>query len=229
MNNEDQIIVRDRRQKHQFSIHNRVVDEWLPIIGQTGYALYSLYVRMANRDDERCWPGYTLISEHLGIGRSSISDHNRLLEWCGLVHVEHGDPNRPNEYYILDIPPVTPETLEKVRQAATNELGPKSKFRQTILNRLEGRQPIQALWDSGGSKPIIVHPAQMHLPLEEGDLGTEKRGPGERSPLAEHPSPVAEQGVRLEDWNNPKQQSEPTIRKDNPEQQSTELQDCAHR
>jgi hypothetical protein len=39
--------------------------------------------------------------------------------------------------------------------------------------------------------------------------------------VAEHPSPVAEQGVRLEDCNNPKQQSEPTIRKDNPEQQST--------
>jgi hypothetical protein len=70
---------------------------------------------MANRDDERRWPGHTLISEHLSIGRSSISDHNRLLKWCGLVHIECGDATHPNEYYILDIPPVTSETLEKVR------------------------------------------------------------------------------------------------------------------
>jgi hypothetical protein len=251
MNDEEHIIVRDRRQKHQFSIHNRVVDEWLPIIGQTGYALYSLYVRMANRDDERCWPGYTLISKHLGIGRSSISDHNRLLEWCGLVHVEHGDPNRPNEYYILDIPPVTPETLEKLRQAATDELSPKSKFRQTILNRLENWQPIQALWGSAGSsKPIIVHPAQMQMPLDEDSSTTTSPRPGteNRSPLAEHlssaaeqgspvaehpgplvehPSPVAEQGVRPEDSNNPKQQSESTIRINNPEQQSTTTPETA--
>ncbi len=244
MKDEEHIIVRDRRQKHQFSIHNRVIDEWLPIIGQTGYALYSLYVRMANRDDEHCWPGYTLISKHLGIGRSSVSDHNRLLGWCGLIHIEHGDPNRPNDYYILDIPPVTPETLKKVGQAITDELSPKNKFRQTILTRLENWQPIQALWGNAGSKPIIVHPAQMHLPMDEdsstvtpphptaeqGSPGTEHPSPPaehpnpvaeQGSPPAEHPNPVAEQGVRPRDCNNPKQQSEPTLQKNNPEQQST--------
>jgi hypothetical protein len=257
MNDEGHIIVRDRRQKHQFSIHNRVVDEWLPIIGQTGYALYSLYVRMANRDDERCWPGYTLIKQHLSIGYSSVSDYNKLLEWCGLVHIERGDATHPNEYYILDIPPVTPETLEKLRQAATDELSPKSKFRQTILNRLENWQPIQALWGSvDSSKPIIVHPAQMTLPLEgaseagqaaldteqvtpvaeEGTPLAEDPAPGEDStppaeggtPPAEDPTPVAEEGtppaeggLRLQESNNPKQQSESTIRKNNPEQQST--------
>jgi hypothetical protein len=249
MNDEEHIIVRDRRQRHQFSIHNRVIDEWLPIIGQTGYALYSLYVRMASRDDERSWPGYTLISKHLRIGRSSISEHNRLLEWCGLVHIEHGDPNRPNDYYILDIPPVTPEALEKVRQAATDELSPKSKLRQTVLKRLEEWQPIRALWgNDGGAKPIVVHPAQMQLqmqmplekgepgagqasrgvenhgpPAEQGSPGAEHPGPlaEQGSPVAEHPSPLAERGVRQEDCNNPNQQSESTIQTDNPEQQST--------
>jgi hypothetical protein len=39
--------------------------------------------------------------------------------------------------------------------------------------------------------------------------------------VAEHRSPLAEQGVRREDSNNPKQQSEPTIQKDDPQQQST--------
>jgi hypothetical protein len=110
-----------------------------------------------------------------------------------------------------------------VRQKATGELSSKSKFRQTILNRLEDWQPIQALWSSGGSKPIVVHPAQMRLqlqkPLDEGNftttpphLETEKRSPGtgQTSPSAEHPGPLAEQGVRLEDSNNPNQQSTTT-------------------
>ena len=32
MVDDTRIVVRDRRSMHQFSIHNRVVDEWFPII-----------------------------------------------------------------------------------------------------------------------------------------------------------------------------------------------------
>lgn len=213
------IRVRDRRQKHQFSIHNRIIDEWQPIIGQAGFTLYSLYVRMAHNNDERCYPGYTTISEHLGISPATISNHNKLLVWCGLLHIEPGNQRKPNDYYILDVPPVTPETLDAIRQTAAAELPPDNKFRRTIFKRLDKWQPIQAIWNrhAKARHVIVVHPNQLSLfPDDEGTT------------LAEHPTTLAEQGTTLaehpttlaEQGTTPGvvEQSERTIQKNNPHQ-----------
>ena len=132
------IHVRDRRAVHQYSVHNRVFDEWLPIIGKEGYALYSFYVRCANREDERSYPGYTTIQHHLKMGRSTISDANRLLEWCGLIQIVSGDSTNTNDYYILDVPECTEavrhEIAEKIKQHYQAE-DPKCK---AWLKRLSG-------------------------------------------------------------------------------------------
>lgn len=213
------IRVRDRRQKHQFSIHNRVIDEWLPIIGLHGYALYSLYVRMANQTDERCYPGYTTISQHLGIGTTTISNHNRLLVWCGLIHIEPGNRKASNDYYILDIPKVTSEALDSIRQAAMTDLSEKSKFHRTVLNRLDNWQSIQDIWARHRKLSVqVVHPDQMNLPL---DVGTPSAEQG--TPPAEHGTPPAEHGTPPAEHGTPPggvEQSETTIRSNNPKQQS---------
>ena len=202
------IVVRDRRQPRQFSICNVVIDEWYPIIGPIGYSLYSLYVRMARIDDERCWPGYTLIGQHLGIGRSSISEYNRLLCWCGLIYIEEGDRNHSNNYYILDVPEVTAGTMQHLLQEATVALSPGSELLATLKRRLDTWEPIQALWGRTSRRIEVIRPGQMILPgLDEG------------SPVPEHPSPVPEHPVRVQDCNNPKEQSKPTIQRDNPQQQ----------
>jgi len=206
------IRVRDRRQKHQFSVHNRVIDEWLPLIGQAGYALYSLYVRMANNDDERCYPGYTTIGEHLGVSPTTISNHNKLLVWCRLLHIEPGNQRKPNDYYILDVPAVTPEALEAIRQAVAAELPPNNKFRRTVLKRLDKWQPIQAIWDrhKKSRHVIVVHPNQLSLfPDQEGTTLAEYP-----TTLAEYPTTLAEQGTTP----GVVEQSETTIQRDNPHQ-----------
>jgi len=138
------IVVRDRREPHQFSVHNRVIDEWLPIIGLTGLVLYALYVRMANRVDERAFPGYTLIQRHLGISRSTISRCNQLLRLYGLIHIQPGTRTRPNYYYILDIPEVTPEKLSALRERVTQIRD--RAFVRTVLKRIEEWLPIEAHW-----------------------------------------------------------------------------------
>jgi hypothetical protein len=213
------IRVRDRRQKHQFSVHNRVIDQWLPIVGQAGYALYSLYVRMANNDDERCYPGYTTIGEHLGVSPATISNHNKLLVWCQLLHIEPGNQRKPNDYYILDVPAVTPETLDAIRRAAAAELPPNNKFRRTVFKRLDKWQPIQAIWDrhKKSRHVIVVHPNQLSLfpdqagtSLAEHPTSLAEQG----TSLAEHPTSLAEQGT----FPGEVEQSETTIRKDNPHQ-----------
>jgi len=213
MNEKEQLIkVRDRREKHQFSIHNRVIDEWLPIIGLPGLALYALYVRMSNKKDEKCYPGYTLIQEHLGMGRATISNYNKLLQWCGLIHIEPGDAVNTNDYYILDIPTVTPEALDRIRSMAVAKLSESSKFRRLVLDRLTNWQPIH--WQRNNkSNPNVVHPEQLTL------TGG--------SPVAEHPSSPAEHPSSVaEHPSSPGEleQSEATIRKNNPQQQQAPAQ-----
>jgi hypothetical protein len=238
-----EITVRDRRQVYQFSIHNLVIDEWLPVITIRGLALYAFYVRLANKEDERSYPGYRLIQEHLGMSPSTISDYNKLLEWCGLIHIEPGDRVTSNDYYILDVPQATPESLNEVRRRAKAQMNPKSTFLKALLKRLDEWQPIQALWDRTASKrTIIVHKAQLALPLEDpnggatpGEQGTtpgeQGTTPGEQGTTpGEHPTtpgedpatPGEDPATPGEEGTSPgvAEQSEATIQSNNPKGQS---------
>jgi hypothetical protein len=220
-NNQDvvEITVRDRRQKHQFSVHNRLIDEWLPIITIRGYVLYSFYVRLANREDERSYPGYALIKQHLGMGKSTISEYNQLLEWCELIHIEPGTRVRSNDYYILDVPQVTPERRAKIRQKATTNLIPESKFLAALLKRLDAWKSIQELWGEKKTKgrQVVIHrpEGQMSLPLGDDGVGSPPAEQG--SPPAEHPSPSTEQGGSPAEQGSPPgglEQSEATVEGD---------------
>jgi len=142
---ETTIVVRDRRTPHQFSIENLVLDEWLPIIGQIGFMLYAFYVRMADREEEKSFPSYSLIQRHLGIGPASISEHNQLLVWCGLLHIKRGTRHAANIYYILDPLPVTTELLASLRQQTTQWWSERA-FGRTVLQRIDGWESLQAIW-----------------------------------------------------------------------------------
>lgn len=142
------IVVRDRRKPRQYSIENIIMDEWYPIIRQSGYLIYSFYVRMANRDkDESAWPAYSLLREHLKIGSSTISEYNQLLVGCRLLHIQPGNARRSNVYYILDPQPVSPELLSDLYQTVKRDWPQKSKLRETVLQRIEDWVPLQALWE----------------------------------------------------------------------------------
>jgi hypothetical protein len=200
------IRVRDRRQKYQYSVANVVMDEWLPIIGHVGYALYGLYVRLSNLQDERAYPGYSTIMRHMGIGRSTISEHNRLLVICGLIEIVPGDFTTSNDYYLLDIPHITPETRVDIRKRIETGFSVKSINRQTFLKRLDKWQPLFAKKD--GAFPTLVFPDQESSPVhEQGSPVDEHPNPG-----GEQSSPVHEQSVRAQDLNNPNR----TIQINNP-------------
>ncbi len=188
-----EIIVRDRRQSHQFSIHNRVIDEWLPIISIYGLALYTFYTRLSNQKDERAYPGYSLIQEHLQIGSSTVSNYNSLLEWCELLFINPGDYYSPNEYYILEIPEVTPERLAAIRAKAIEHFKPNSTFLKALLKRLDEWKPIQEHWNKGGRGGVVVRKAENgQLPLDFGG-GTP---PGEGTKQAAEGTPPGKRPVQ---------------------------------
>ncbi|MDY7079227.1 MAG: hypothetical protein SXV54_20120, partial [Chloroflexota bacterium] len=157
---------------------------------------------------ERAFPGYTLIQRHLGISRGTISRYNQLLKLCGLIHIEPGTQTRPNYYYILDIPEVTPERLAELRKRIAQVRD--RPFVRTVLRRIEEWLPIEAHWKArrvGGQGKVIVRRSEV------GEGGSPVEHPG---PVVEHPGSPVEQGVPPGNWNDPKG----TIQKNNPKGQS---------
>ena len=155
-----------------------------------------------SKEEERCYPGYRLIAKHMGMGISTISDYNKLLVWCGLLHIEPGDRNSPNDYYILDIPEVTEDVLARIRNLAVKDVErlelereeeaqkldaagmqkDAAKLRQKkvgtfysgLLKRLDKWEPIYVHWGEEKERPFIIKRGQLSL------------FPGD--PVGEHPN-----------------------------------------
>ena len=165
------MIVRDRREPRQFTVGNGVIDDWFPIIGVTGLALYVFYVRLSNRKDERAFPGYRLVRRDLGYSRGTHMLHNSLLVWCQLIHIEVGNRRKSNDYYILETPVCDEEALERVRRRCLDGFDGvadyEQKFRLRILGRVDGWKPVQHWWSLHGQRRKIVTGtrAQMEMYL----------------------------------------------------------------
>ncbi len=162
------IVVRDRRKKRQYSIDNLIQDQWRPILTNVGYDLYSLYVKLSNKADERAFPGYELIQGHMGYSPSTIRNYNCLLVWCELIHIESGNQFTSNDYYILEVNEVTPERIAAIRAAAL-AWNKDKKFVTALSHRLDTWHPLQHWFKkSRRHKPVVIHPSQMPLDLENG-------------------------------------------------------------
>ncbi len=167
------LIIRDRRGRSQFSIHNRIIDQWFPIIGPYGYSLYSLYVRMADQESEKSYPSIRMIASHMGMGAATISDYNRILAWCRLIHIQDGGRTKSNTYYILDIPEVNDDAIEHLQQQIQFDIKRRTKQAQIKIKNLHDKarkiiinaekqklltkaQAYQTKIDSGIIPPILI-------------------------------------------------------------------------
>ena len=176
------IIIRDRRKPRQWSTDNLIQDHWRPILGATGFDLYSLYLKLANKNDERAFPGYALIQGHLNYSSSTIRNYNLLLVWCELIHIESGNRFAANNYYILDVPEATPERLSRIRAAAQG-WNKDADFIHTIIKRLDQWQPLQHWFGRNKAQHnlVVIHPNQLAIDMAD--------TPGTQAPA---PTSVAE-------------------------------------
>ncbi len=145
-----EVVVRDLRRPGFYIIHNEIVDDYLPLIGPIGLALYNLYARREIKDNPRIKITQTVIRQHLGIQKASVSEYNLYLEWCGLIYINRKH-RQTNEVYLLNVYPITPDHLDRIRQniyAATRGDNPKPKnerIRTTILRRIDSWQGLNTL------------------------------------------------------------------------------------
>ncbi len=185
INGDDEVLlyVRDRRKPSQFSIDNVIMDQWYPIIDAIGFSIYALLIRMANESNgESCYPGYTMITGHLGIGPATLSYYISLLEWCQLIYrdrpeiviIQNGERktrrqgNRSNTYYILEVTHVTPERLalvrEKVVESANKQSGGLTKeWGEKFTRAIDSWKPLQSHWAVRRRKKIKTVVSQTSM------------------------------------------------------------------
>lgn len=110
----DQHEVVDEEEYQHVRIHNRVIEDYMALIGVHAYAVYSVLKLRANNSTKRCFPGLKHIETKTGLSRPTVIKAIRTLEEYGLVEVEHrhsasGDAS--SNAYHLKTPPQ--ETLKR--------------------------------------------------------------------------------------------------------------------
>lgn len=114
----ESIRIRDLRGGDYFRIHNIVIDTYGKLLQPAGIAVYATLCRMADNDDQTCYPSYQTIATRIGISRSKVGTVLRLLQDIGLVGWESGKETHSANTYILINPPVRvswADTSDQVR------------------------------------------------------------------------------------------------------------------
>lgn len=163
------IVVRDLRTPESYLIENVVMDDWYGVIGPVGYGLYGLLVRLRSKETLYSYPGYTLITAHLRVDKSTVSRYCWLLEECGLI-LREKLPGQSVNYWILSAPSVTPETLARLKKAIEEkkDLG---EYLQTSWLQWLDEWGSLTRWFNHSRRRTNLNPVQRSL--FEGGNGTE--------------------------------------------------------
>jgi DNA-binding transcriptional ArsR family regulator len=82
--------VRDLRDGSWFWVHDRILDEFGPVLGPYGLSVYAALARFADRG-QMAHPAQVTIAERVGISRAQVSRELAKLEALGLVRRERRD------------------------------------------------------------------------------------------------------------------------------------------
>lgn len=86
---DNQAHVRDRRQSGHFWADNEIVDDYLPIIGAYGFAIYMLLCKYADSKTGQCDPSVGGMAKKLQISPPTVKKALTALEECGLIKIEY--------------------------------------------------------------------------------------------------------------------------------------------
>ena len=143
-----------------FQVKNEVMHEYVPLIGATGFLLYSFYKSMANRATGHiAFPGFGLIRQHLRFSDSTISHYNWLLEHCQLLQIVHGNQLTSNVYRLVKVKPVTDElraSLTQALQPLETDGKEWARFKANRLEAVKNWQPLRAHFKAKPTPPDPV-------------------------------------------------------------------------
>ena len=100
----DRFEVRDFRRCNFFWLDNVAVDEFLPRIGATAFAVYCYLCRFVFNETQVCWPSQSKMAESLQLNKATISRNLKVLVENNLIRVvSQGKQHSSTRYQLLDI------------------------------------------------------------------------------------------------------------------------------
>ena len=133
--------VRDRRRASWFSVDNEVLDDFGPLIGLHGFAVYCALSRHAYAGDEEANVSLTKLCTHLKMGRAKLLETLGELRDVGLIAIERGDRKTTNTYTLLEVPKGSSEQ----NQGGSSEQNPyKTRENKTTKKAFSARDKDRA-------------------------------------------------------------------------------------
>lgn len=153
----DQLI--DQREPGFFIVDDEVIDEFGPLIGPLGVAIYNVLAKHANKSGASSFPSYQTIADKLGISRTTAINGVKILIENKLIKKEprfddSGD-SASNNYKILRIKKHAKQTEEVVQNL---DHPPEKLIRpggtESALGSTESTPPVVQKLDYGGTDSV---------------------------------------------------------------------------
>jgi hypothetical protein len=94
-------VLRDTRERGWFWLDNAIIDEYLPKIGVTAFAVYACIVRHSDRAGN-AFPSYSTLQKELACGRSQVAAAIKKIVDAGLVTITTGK-RASNVYHVVTV------------------------------------------------------------------------------------------------------------------------------
>jgi DNA-binding MarR family transcriptional regulator len=102
--------VRTKGHSGWFWANNALVDDYGPIIGALGIAVYTVLARFTDYTDQSCYPSYQTIAQRLNLSRREVIAIVDQLEAYGLIRreprMDEAGDAQSNRYTLLRVEPV---------------------------------------------------------------------------------------------------------------------------
>ncbi len=93
--------VRDRRIKEKFDVDDKFLNGYARFLGIYSVGVYCSLARHVDKK-QACFPSVNKIAEELGIGRNSVIESIKRLEFWNIIHKDRIGKKATNRYYLLD-------------------------------------------------------------------------------------------------------------------------------
>jgi hypothetical protein len=119
------------------------LDDFGPLIGLHGFAVYCALSRHAYAGDEEANVSLTKLCTHLKMGRAKLLETLGELRDVGLIAIERGDRKTTNTYTLLEVPKGSSEQNQgssEQNQGGSSEQNPyKTRENKTTKKAFSGK------------------------------------------------------------------------------------------
>lgn len=98
---EQQFEVRDLREKSKFILDDKFLNGYARFVEIYAVGVYNSLCRHADKE-QKCWPSIKKIAEELSIGRNSVIESLKRLQFWNIIFKERKGKKLTNRYYLLD-------------------------------------------------------------------------------------------------------------------------------